>query len=43
MLFLGTTTTAISDGVTTNPVAIGGSNKTVTAGNVVLYGSKEFV
>ena len=43
MLFLGTTTTAITDGATTNPVAIGGSNKTVTAGNVVLYGSKEFV
>ena len=43
MLFLGTTTTAITDGAKTNPVAIGGSNKTVTAGNVVLYGSKEFV
>lgn len=43
MLFLGTTTTAITDGATTNPVVIGGSNKTVTAGNVVLYGSKEFV
>ena len=43
MLFLGTTTTAITDGAKTNPIAIGGSNKTVTAGNVVLYGSKEFV
>ena len=43
MLFLGTTTTAITDGATTNPVVIGGANKTVTAGNVVLYGSKEFV
>ena len=43
MLFLGTTTTAISDGATKNPVTIGGANKTVTAGNVVLYGSKEFV
>ena len=43
MLFLGTTTTAITDGSTTNPVVLGGSNKTVTAGNVVLYGSKEFV
>lgn len=43
MLFLGTTTTAITDGATTNPVTIGDSNKTVTAGNVVLYGSKEFV
>ena len=43
MLFLGTTTTAISDGATKNPVTIGGANKTVTAGNVVFYGSKEFV
>lgn len=42
MLFLGTTTTAISDGATTNPVTIGGASKTVTAGNVVLYGNKEF-
>lgn len=43
MLFLGTTTTAITDGAKTNPVVLGGSNKTVTSGNVVLYGSKEFV
>ena len=43
MLFLGTTTTAITDGATTNPITISGANKTVTAGNVVLYGSKEFV
>ena len=43
MLFLGTTTTAITDGAKTNPVVLGDSNKTVTAGNVVLYGSKEFV
>ena len=43
MLFLGTTTTAITDGATTNPITIGGTSKTVTAGNVVLYGSKEFV
>lgn len=43
MLFLGTTETAIKDGATTNPVVINGSNKTVTAGNVVLYRNKEFV
>lgn len=43
MLFLGTTTTAITDGATTNPITVGGASKTVTAGNVVLYGSKEFV
>lgn len=43
MLFLGTTTTAITDGAITNPITIGDASKTVTAGNVVLYGSKEFV
>lgn len=43
MLFLGTTTTAIKDGATTNPITIGGESKTVTAGNVVLYNNKEFV
>ncbi|MGN1341645.1 MAG: hypothetical protein ACI4VL_00245 [Bacilli bacterium] len=43
MLFLGTTTTAITDGATTNPITISGASKTVTAGNVVLYGNKEFV
>ena len=43
MLFLGTTTTAITDGATTNPITISGANKTAAAGNVVLYGSKEFV
>lgn len=43
MVFLGTTTTAISDGSTTSSVSIGGSAKTAAAGNVVLYGQKEFV
>lgn len=43
MKFLGTTTTAISDGSTTNPITISGSSVTATSGNVVLYGSKEFV
>lgn len=43
MKFLGTTTTAISDGSTTNPITISGSSVTATAGNVVLYSSKEFV
>lgn len=43
MKFLGTSTTAITDGAVTNPITIGGTSTTVTAGNVVLYGSKEFV
>ena len=43
MKFLGTTTTVISDGSTTNPITISGSSVKATSGNVVLYGSKEFV
>ena len=43
MKFLGTSTTAITDGATTNPITIDGKSVTATAGNVVLYGSKEFV
>ena len=43
MKFLGTTTTAISDGSTTNPITIDSKSITVVAGNVILYGSKEFV
>ena len=43
MKFLGTSTTAITDGATTNPITIGSTSTTITSGNVVLYGSKEFV
>ena len=43
MKFLGTSTTAITDGATTNPITIDSKSVTATAGNVVLYGSKEFV
>lgn len=43
MSFLGTTTTAVSDGSTSNPVSIGGSSVTAVAGDVVLYGNKEFL
>ena len=43
MKFLGTSKTAITDGATTNPIMIGSISTTVTSGNVVLYGSKEFV
>lgn len=43
MTYLGTTTTAISDGSTTNPITIGGKSVTVVAGNVVIYGNSEYV
>ena len=43
MKFLGTSKTEITDGATTNPITIGSTNTTVTSGNVVLYGTKEFV
>lgn len=45
MHFLGVTTTNISTGTpnTTATVSISGSNVTATAGDVVLYGSQEYV
>ena len=43
MKFLGTSATAITDGATTNPITIGSTSTTAESGNVVLYGSKEFV
>lgn len=43
MKFIGTATTAISDGATTNPITISGKSVTVTNGNVVIYGQKEFI
>lgn len=43
MKFLGVTTTALTDGSSTNPITIGGNSVTAAAGNIVLYGSKEFV
>lgn len=43
MKYLGVTTTALTDGATTNPITIGGESVTVTSGNVVIYDQKEFV
>lgn len=43
MLFLGTTTTSIKDGNTTKTIKINSKDVTVTNGNVVLYGNKEYV
>lgn len=43
MIFLGYSSTAITDGSSTNPISIGGVNVTAVHGNVVLYGDKEFI
>lgn len=43
MHFKGTTTTAMSDGLTTAAVTISGSSYTPSAGDVVLYSDSEFV
>lgn len=43
MHFKGTTTTTMSDGLTTAAVTIGGSSYTPAAGDVVLYSDSEFV
>ena len=40
---VGTTTTALTDGATTNPVQIDGANHTAVANDAVLYNQKEFV
>ena len=41
--YLGVTTTEITDGATTNPITIGGESVTAKKGNIVNYGSKEFI
>ena len=41
--FLGTTTTALTDGATTNPITINSANVTAQTGNVVLYDHLEFI
>ena len=41
--YLGVTTTALTDGATTNPVTINDKSVTAQAGNIVLYGNKEFI
>lgn len=42
-VFLGVTTTALTDGSTTNPITIDGKSVTATAGGIVTYGSAEFI
>jgi hypothetical protein len=41
--FLGVTGTEIEDGDTTTPIMIGGEEVYPEPGNIVLYGSKEFI
>lgn len=41
--FIGETTTAIADGGTTNPITINNTSTQVLAGNLVVYGNKEFL
>lgn len=43
MHFVGVTTTALSDGATTNPIVVEGENVTAKAGDVAIYGELEFV
>ena len=41
--FIGTTTTALTDGATTNPITINGNSVTALQSNLVVYGNKEFI
>lgn len=41
--YIGMTTTELTDGATTNPVVINGKDITAKIGDIVVYGSKEFI
>lgn len=41
--YLGVTTTALTDGATTNPITINGESVTAGSGDIACYGSKEFI
>ena len=43
MHFLGTTTTVLTDGSKTNPITISSASVTAVSGDVVLYGSQEYI
>ena len=43
MSYVGTTTTALTDGANTNPITINGASHTAKSGDVAIYGNKEFV
>lgn len=41
--YLGVTSTSITDGSTTNPITVNGKSVTAKTGDIVNYGSKEFI
>lgn len=41
--YVGVTTTALTEGATTNPITVDGKSVTVRKGNITTYGSKEFI
>lgn len=43
IIFRGITTTALTDGSSTNPITIGGESYTAINGDLVIYQSKEFL
>ena len=43
MHYIGVTTTALTDGATTSPIKVNNVNVTPKAGDIVMYGSLEFV
>lgn len=43
MHYIGTTTTPLTDGATTNPIVIAEENVTAVAGDVAIYGEMEYV
>ena len=43
VFFLGVTTTALTDGATTNPIVVNSQSITAINGNIVVYGNAEFV
>lgn len=43
IVFIGETTTALTDGATTNPITINGASVTAIQGNLTVYSSKEFL
>lgn len=43
MRYIGTTTTAIVDDATTNPITIDGKSVTAVSGDVIIYNTQEFI
>lgn len=43
IIFRGITTTALTDGASTNPITIGGESYTAVNGDLVIYESQEFI